>query len=177
MITRKTIPEPPTPPPVPHEMSIEDRLKASVKRVKPPEPPITPPPSKEEETVPELTAIITDRKTQLELVRYLTKERELAEAEIVAKRERKPLTRRIKDILGKNKVSRALWEGWTINYYATDGRVTIKEIDLVNALLAAGLKDEQIHSIKSACVKYGKPSYTLRIQKPDEKEEDENGEY
>lgn len=156
------------------EMDMESRLKASLKQAGATGEAAAPPPPKEEEAIPELADLIEDRKARLEVIRLLTTERELAEQEKAAKAARKPVTAQIKTVLGTFKIGKAAWNGWRINYYESGGAETVKVSDMVKALLAAGLKQEQIQAVKDACVKRSKYSYTLRIAKPGEK--DENGE-
>ncbi len=126
---------------------------------------VVPPPEREEEAVPNLEDLITDRKIRLEAIRLLTAEREWAEQESEAKKQRKPLTTKLKNILGKNNVSLAVWDDWRINYYATEGRATINREKLTAVLLGAGLPTQQVQSIISASTDISSPSYTLRITK------------
>jgi len=135
---------------------------------------VPPPPLREEEEIPELSTLIEDRRSRLELFRYLAQEREVAERESLAKKERAPLTVKIKSILGKFQVGKAMWEGWRINYYATNGSETVTVADMTKAMLAAGLNTDQINGIKAACVKQKKGSATLRIERP--KADKESGE-
>jgi hypothetical protein len=135
-----------------------------------------PPPDKIEETVPDLADLIPDRKMRLETIRLLTAEREYAAAESEAKRQRKPVTTKLKSIFGTYKIGLAAWDEWRINYYKTEGRTTLDPDKLTIALLGYGMKADQIQSILSVSSNVGKPSYTLRISKPKQNGEEEGEE-
>jgi hypothetical protein len=143
------------------------RLKETVKNT-PQVTDIVPPPVKEDK-LPELAELIADRKARLELIRYLTQERQYAEAEAAAKKARRPLSDKIKSTLGTYKISRATWDDWNISYYGQE-RNSVSESAMVTALLTLGLKSEDIAQVRKACVKIS-TSYTLRITKAGEKED------
>jgi hypothetical protein len=131
---------------------------------------IAPPPPKEEEKLPRLEDIISNRKDRIELIRILDQERAFAQQELEAKKARRPLTNKIKNILGTYHVSRASWLDWDINYYSIP-RTTLDQKDLRAALLTVGLTTDQIRGVFAACTKVSE-SYTLRIRQHGEAEEE-----
>ncbi len=156
------------------EMNLEDRLKASLKVVNaslvPDE--VIPPPEKEEEIVPQLTDIITDRAERLKLIRMIQLQLPLAEQEKAIKNARKPLVDGIKKILGKFQVSKAAWEGHIINYFTGKPRRSISESKLILALTKRGMQPSKIKEILEESIEVGNPIYTLRIRVAGAEEEE-----
>jgi len=132
---------------------------------------VIPPPEKEEEEIPQLDQVITDRKQRLEMIRLIQSDLEWKVKESEAKKARKPLSSAMKKILGKWEIRKALWNGYSINYFDSS-RTSIDKDDLVNALSSL-LQPTQIKNVLKACIKES-TFYTLKITPPGR--EDDNGE-
>jgi len=122
-----------------------------------------PPPEKEEETIPQVSEIIKDAKTKLELARLVARHGEIGDAKRPLEKEQKALTEKIKKIVGKAQIGKAICGDWRINYY----NAPKKYLD-IEKLKALGLTLTQINDCYSE-----KPSYTLRITAEGSEDEDE----
>lgn len=121
------------------------------------------PPEKEEEVIPAVSDLIPDKKALLDLARMVARHGEIGAAKSPLGKEQKKLTEKIKLIVGKYKVGKAMCGLWRINYYNAP-RETLDE----GLLLAAGVPLATIQ----AC-KVSKDSYTLRISQNDSEDGDE----
>ena len=123
---------------------------------------VVPPPPKQEESIPELKNLITDKKDYLELKRLVTASVQLQQQEAEIKKARKPVTDRLKNLLGKYAVGKAQLDEARINYFASE-RKTITPA----ALLAHGISP----NIIQACTTVTQ-SFTLKITTGKDDDED-----
>ena len=114
---------------------------------------VTPPPAKEKEIIPDLKDLVEQRKDYLELKRLITTSLELAEQERLIKKQRDPISSRIKDLLGTYKIGKAQVEGCRVNYFSGERR----SID-ASLLLANGVQPRVIEASTKVSV-----VYTLKI--------------
>jgi len=123
---------------------------------------LNPPPPKEEEVIPTLQELITDRKDFLALKRLVNEDIALKEVEANAKKQRKPLISKMKNLLGKYHVGKALLDDIRVNYFAT-GRSTIKaDLLLDNGVSPAVIQKCTITS----------EVYTLKLSRGKDEEEE-----
>lgn len=125
---------------------------------------VTPPPPKEEEAVPALKDLITDKRDYLTIRRLITADLELADQIRGLKAAQKPLVTQIKNLLGKNKVNRALMDDAKVNYYSGI-RKSIKGAKL----LERGVSPEDIVYATEE-----KTVYTLKITRVGHEDEGED---
>lgn len=118
-----------------------------------------PPPPKE--TVPALSDIVQDKKDMLLLKRLIEQSVELADEEQALRKKREPLTKQIKNLLGKYEISKAECDDIHVSYY-TVPRSSIK----ADKLLELGVLPAVI-----AKATVTTESYTLRISRRGEDEE------
>jgi hypothetical protein len=139
--------------------SIRDRIKQIASQTAPSMVPvpreeeIPAPPEKEEEAVPDISELVTDVKTRLELARMVNRYGELGLLKSPIAKEQKKLSEAMKKIAGKWKVGRAIVGDWRLAYYNSP-RESLSE----QLLLEAGVS---IDIIKKCRVK--KDSYTIRV--------------
>lgn len=119
-----------------------------------------PPPDKEEEVIPTLADVIKDTKARLELARLVDLQGSINVQLTPLNRDKKKLTERIKILVGKFKIRKALSGDWRINYYnapksflSESKLLAVKPERLVNGITQA-IIDECYDK---------KDSYTLRI--------------
>lgn len=119
-----------------------------------------PPPPKQEEVIPDLKSLIESRIEYKMLEGLITESADWAQQEREAKKARRPITEKIKQVLGKHGVSRAMCGEYRVIYYNAPRTSISKEL-----LLSAGVDPEVIEECTIS-----KDAYTLRILEPGEKE-------
>lgn len=102
----------------PIEESLRKRMDAVSAGAAPSLVPFVPPPAKEEEVIPDLKEIMSQKKDYLEAKRLILRSIELAEAEKPIKKEREQITAKLKNLLGRSGVAKAMVEDIRVNYYA-----------------------------------------------------------
>ena len=152
-------------------ISTANRLKASIKEVAGqaaaaapsmvPEKILPAPPEKEEEQIPEVKDLIQDVGLRLKLKRLIHRERELAAQEKAAAKEREPLSKAIKEIMGNQGIAKVRCDEFLASYFVVP-RSTIK----ADLLLSQGVTPAQISKATVTT-----ESFTLRITKEKESEE------
>ncbi len=128
-----------------------------------------PPPEKEEEIVPPISDLIEDMKVRLELARLVDLQGRINIQLSPLNKDKKKLTDRIKLIVGKFKIGKALSGDWRINYYNAP-RSFLDEMKLLAVKperLVNGITQEIIDECYSK-----KDSYTLRISPAGSDEEE-----
>jgi len=144
-----------------------NELKQRLQEAAPPAPsmvpvakehPIAPPP--QEEKTPQLSDLISDKKDLLLLRRLIEEDMPWKEQAAEAAKMRKPLETKIKNILGKHKVGKALLDDIRVSYFGAERSVLDKELLLSNGVAPAVI----LASMKKST------SYTLRISKSKEEE-------
>ncbi len=144
-------------------MTLEDRLKASVKQVQPDVDlhPVAAPPPKEEEVIPDLASCIPNRAEALKAVRLAHELGELNRQYSALGKLKDRLSTQLKDIMGKNTVGKAICGEFRLSYFATS-RTTLSE----KLLLANNVSPLVIQKCKET-----KEIYQLRVSGIKEEEE------
>ena len=124
-------------------------------------PDFNPPPAKVVEVIPTLQELVTDPKDYLTLKRLCFESKEYGHTQREAAKLLKPITARIKILLGKYRVGKALDGDVRINYYSGERR-SINPDKLQNKLLTLGMLPDTIKEVITAATKV-KESYTLKI--------------
>jgi hypothetical protein len=124
---------------------------------------LNPPPPKEEEMIHTLQELVTDKKDLLALKRLINEDIALKEVEANAKKQRKPLISKMKNLLGKYSVGKALLDDIRVNYFTTS-RSSIK----ADLLLANGVSPAVIQKCTVTS-----DVYTLKLSRGKDEEGEE----
>lgn len=146
----------------PKEMTLAERLRASIKQSKGNLNPELPPPPEPEEQIPDIRDFDLPSATRLQLVRLTEEHRELGDQAGEIKKQRDQLTSKIKKILGEYKVGKALVGDLRVTYFNAP-RTSLNKIKLMEN----GVTVKQIQASEET-----KDSYTLRISRVGQEEED-----
>jgi hypothetical protein len=128
------------------------------------------PPEKEVEVIPSVAELIEDGKTKLELARMVDRVGVIGSVVSPLSKEKKKLVEKIKIVVGKYKIGKALSGEWRINYYNAPRKF------LDPAKLMAIPPEELVHGITQVIINrcYSESaSYTLRITKEGEDDSEE----
>lgn len=153
----------------PHNMNLEDRLKATVGRSRlgslTPEQP-EPPPVKTEERIPDLREVIASPVERLKMARLVEQIGELNEQERKIKAAKKPLVLAAKKLAGQHQIGKAQVGEYRLSYYNSP-RTRLDEF----TLMKNGVSPKVIANSKIT-----KDSYSLKITKQGEDEGEEEEE-
>jgi hypothetical protein len=124
-----------------------------------------PPPYKEKEAPPDIKDVIPVSADRLKILKLIREYAELNETKREVEAQLKPLSNRIKSLMGAYHVGSMVCDDRTISYYAVPRSKLNKEM-----LLGAGVSPEIIQRCTQTSV-----SYTLRVSRPGEEDKDGNG--
>lgn len=169
-MTRVLVKKPTIAPPV-RTMSLEDRLKASVRKAMPDanmhpdgmREEVAAPPPKDEPEVKDLKEMITTPVDYLKAKALLLEMTDIKAQLKPLKAREKAITPKIKNLLGKHDVGKSRFEGWTVSYFDAPRSTLSKDL-----LIAAGVSPLTIMKCTIT-----KPTYTLKLTPPGVEEEDD----
>ena len=142
---------------------VPDRREETVKPEAPPE--------KEQEIIPQLSDVVTDKKKALQISALVAQLGALNAQMTPMNKLKKSLTEKVKVWAGQLQIGKALAGEWKINYFSAP-RATLNEDMLIAALLKRGTQPKDIHAIVAESTKTS-DCYTLRVTAADAEEGEE----
>jgi len=129
------------------------------------------PPEKEQEVIPQLSDVVTDKKKALQISALVAQLGALNAQIAPLNKVKKTLTEKVKVWAGQLQIGKALAGEWKINYFSAP-RATLNEDMLIAALLKRGTQPKEIHAIVAESTKTS-DGYTLRVTAADAEDEGE----
>lgn len=122
-----------------------------------------PRPEEDREPIPQLNQLISNPSQRLMVLRKVTRFQELKDSLTPILKEQAKLKDEIKDLLGQHQIDKCMIDDLRVSYYGSTRSTLKKELLLEEGVSAATI---------AKCTVPGKTSYTLKIARVGEEEEE-----